>query len=72
MKDYFHGTCRFCGKSEGDHEKLVKYGVRHYAHHACYLDRKPLHKLHAWQVRQFPWRLLEARGLLAEAEACSR
>lgn len=70
-KNYFHGTCRFCGKSEGDYTKLVKYGVRHYAHHSCYLDHKPLRELQAWQVNQFPFKVLRERGLMAEAEACA-
>ena len=64
-------TCRFCGKSEldRDYERLVKYGVRHYAHHVCYLDAgKSLDELHAWQVGNFPFRLLQERGLLDYAE----
>lgn len=65
-------VCRFCGKFEFDADAMVKYGRRHYAHHGCYLDRKPLHALHPWQVRQFPFNALRERGLLAEAEACSR
>ena len=65
-------TCRFCDKIEFDEDLMVKYGVRHYAHHACYLDHKPLHELHAWQVRKFPFKVLRERGLLAEAEACSK
>lgn len=59
-------TCRFCGESAPDGE-LVKYEVRHYAHHACYLDAgKPLRGLWAWQIHQFPYALLKARGLLPE------
>jgi hypothetical protein len=62
-------TCRFCKKAEYDHRKLVKYGVRHEAHHACYLDAgKKLADLHAWQVANFPMLVLKQRGLLAEAE----
>lgn len=67
MADY--RTCRFCGASTTD-DKLVKYGVRHYAHHACYLDHKPLHELHGWQIGQFPWKLIVNRGLEKEALAC--
>lgn len=63
--------CRICGKSEiGDatHDKLVQYGVRHYAHFACYLDAgKKLSDLPAWKVGEFPFRLLQTRGLLDEA-----
>lgn len=58
-------SCRFC-----DHpgQNLVKYGRRHYAHPDCYLEAgKSLDDLHAWQVRQFPYRVLKERGLLAVA-----
>ena len=68
MSDHFFCTCRFCGESEYDHEKVVKYGVRHYAHHACYLDAgKSLDAVHGWQIGAFPYRLLRARGLEDEA-----
>lgn len=64
-------TCRFCGKAEYDRNadvKLVQYGVRHYAHHACYLDAgKTLDDLQAWQVGKFPYRLIKERGLLDKA-----
>ena len=64
MAGYFN-HCRFCKK--GGHD-LVKYGTRHYACHPCYLDAgKTLATLPRWQVGQFPYRLLEARGLLEEA-----
>lgn len=57
--------CRFC---ESRDQSLVKYGVRHYAHFHCYLDAgKSLDDIWAWQVRQFPYRLLKERGLLAVA-----
>lgn len=64
--------CRFCGKSEigrhGSSEKLVKYGVRHYAHHRCYLDAgKSIEELPAWKVGDFPFRLLKEHGLLDKA-----
>jgi hypothetical protein len=59
-------TCRFC---KGWHGEMVKYGVRHYAHHACYLDAgKTLEELHAWQIRDFPFRVLADRDLLNKAE----
>lgn len=62
-------TCRFCDQY-GRHDDLVRYGKRHYAHPACYLDAgKALQALPAWEVAQFPWRLLKERGLLDEAEA---
>jgi hypothetical protein len=57
-------TCRFCKESSFDTDKMVKYGVRHYAHFKCYLDAgKSLDDLHSWQVGQFPYRLLKERGL---------
>ncbi len=60
-------TCRFC-KGWKD-QNMVQYGVRHHAHHKCYLDAgKKLSDLHAWQVGEFPHRLLKERGLLEEAE----
>lgn len=60
-------ACRFCG--EGTAGEMVKYGVRHYAHFACYLDAgRPLAALSPWQVGQFPWRVLRERGLSDEAE----
>lgn len=60
-------TCRFCGTWEGDLPK-VKYAVRHYAHHGCYLRAgKKLSDLHPWQVRLFPYGLLKDHGLLDEA-----
>lgn len=60
------GTCRFCGQTS-NYDRMVKYGVRHYAHFDCYLDHKPLSELHAWQVGTFPWKVLRDRGLEAEA-----
>jgi hypothetical protein len=63
-------TCRFCGKSEYDDQKMVHYSTRHYAHHRCYLERKkPLSDLHDWQIVRFPYRLLQEFGLIREADA---
>lgn len=65
--DYdYRRTCQFC-KATAHHKQLVKYGVRHYAHFGCYLDRKSLRDLHPWQVLNFPSRELSERGLLDEA-----
>ena len=62
-------TCRFC-KSWKDEDQMVKYGVRHYAHFACYLDAgKLLEDLHDWQILQFPRRVLKDRGLMPVADA---
>lgn len=58
-------TCRFCGISSYDGSGLVKYGTRHYAHFRCYLHAgKTIDDLPAWKVGEFPYRLLEERGLL--------
>lgn len=68
-------TCRFCHKMVwgDDLSRMVKYGVRHYAHHACYLDAgKRLEDLHDWQVARFPYFLLKQRGLLEYALAASK
>lgn len=66
-------TCRFCKVHGYDHTAFVKYGVRHYAHHRCYLDAgKSLSDLHDWQIMQFPHRLLSERGLLDIAEAAAQ
>ncbi len=63
-------TCRFCKTSTTGGDRLVKYGVRHYACHACYLDAgKKLADLPRWQVEQFPYFLLKERGLLDEVKS---
>lgn len=62
-------TCRFCSKMI-QHYEGVKYGTRHYAHFACYLDAgKPLGDLHKWQIEGFPFRLIQDRGLMEEVES---
>lgn len=61
-------TCRVCHEA-GPSLRMVKYGIRHHAHFACYIEAKrPLATLPAWQVRRFPALLLNQHGLLAEAE----
>lgn len=61
-------TCRFC-KSWKDEDRMVKYGVRHYAHFDCYLEAgKPLSDLHGWQLGQFPRSLLKEHGKLDETK----
>ena len=48
---------------------MVKYGVRHYAHPACFLDAgHTLDELHGWQVGTLPARVLREHGLLETAE----
>jgi hypothetical protein len=62
-------TCRFC-KSWKHEDRMVKYGVRHYAHYECFLDAgHKLEELHDWQIVRFPYRLLKERGLIEAAEA---
>ena len=69
-------TCRFCKQSDFGvaHPRLVKYGARHYACHACYLDAgKDLAALPDWRIAAFPYRLLKERGLDEIAiAACER
>lgn len=66
-----YNTCRFC-KSPMSSD-LVKYGTRHYAHYACYLDAgKKLSDLPAWQIGKFPYFLLKERGLLEEAQRLTK
>jgi len=49
-------TCRFCGKFGYDDDDFVKYGVRHYAHHKCFLKlpdaAKRVVELHQWQIKE--------------------
>lgn len=64
--------CRICKKPTFT-DKCVKYGTRHYAHFACYLDAgKDLFRLRRWQVEQFPYRLLKERGLIDKVERMTR
>jgi hypothetical protein len=53
---------------------MIHYSTRHYMHPACYLDAgKRLEDLRPWQImRQFPYRLLDERGLLKMAEKLTR
>jgi hypothetical protein len=61
-------TCRFC-KKPSFHGELLRYGLRHYAHHACYLKAgKPLAALSAWKIECFPYFVLKEHGLLDEAK----
>jgi hypothetical protein len=65
-------TCRFCGKDDREDEhglKLIKYGVRHYAHPDCALKAKGAGfwtLLHDWQLESFP-ALAAARAGLFES-----
>lgn len=59
-------TCRFCKKTAHS-ARMVKYGVRHYAHPECYLDHHDISSLEPWQVGNIPWRLLQERGLADQA-----
>jgi len=66
---YYLQTCRFCrGQDTKGADTMVKYGPRHHAHFACYLDSgKTLSDLSPWQVGTFPYRLIVDHGLEAEA-----
>lgn len=65
MATHFLRTCRFCKACSSD---LLKYSTRAYAHHACFLDAgHKLTELRPWQVAQFPWTVLNQRGLVEEA-----
>lgn len=58
--------CRFC---KAHATGLLKYGTRHYAHPACFLDHgHTLAELKPWQIATLPFVVLKARGLLLEAE----
>ena len=62
-------TCRFCKEAAFGTLRdtgFVKYGTRHQAHTACFLDHKGAEGFYAltpWQQEQFPYRLLRDRGL---------
>jgi hypothetical protein len=65
-KDY--GTCRVCKKQSED-RKLVKYGVRHYAHPACFLTKfgsDGFKKLALTPLEQFPVMVADGFGVLPE------
>lgn len=58
------GACRFCDHSDADQIRygMVKYGVRHYAHWPCLIERKGFEGLMAltdWQLGQMPFLLLD-------------
>lgn len=58
MTTYSFQTCRFCKKSEHGAvaDRMIKYGVRHYAHPKCYLlAGKHLGDLPLWQLEAFPY-----------------
>lgn len=60
-------TCRLCKGHSRD--EMVQYGVRHYAHHDCYLKAgKSIDTLHDWQLKLFPYRLFKEYGLLPAVE----
>jgi hypothetical protein len=61
--------CRFCKEYASDRSDLIRYGIRHYACYACYLDRKGVEDLTPDDLRRFPYRLLEERGLFEWVKA---
>lgn len=62
-------TCRLCGGGElevGEKGRLVKYGVRHFAHAQCGLRKWQsgfFARLSEWQLRQFPVLYAQREGL---------
>lgn len=74
-------TCQFCERSKKsnpcpeyrrDGMGYVRYSTRHCAHFDCYLKAgKRLEDLHAWQVGQFPNKVLKEFGLLETAHKIS-
>lgn len=61
-------VCRFCGKH--DHgDRLVKYGVRHYAHGPCLVKHRgvdAIAALHAWKIARLPVLLMQKAGVSFE------
>ena len=65
-------TCRFCGTQRewrhGLESKLVKYGVRHWAHLSCLKDRGRLQawidQTPAWMLNQLPYFEMQDLGIL--------
>jgi hypothetical protein len=67
-------TCRVCGEGvslERTRGKLIKYGVRHYAHADCGLQRFGVAffgRLSDWPLKRFPVLSAERAGLLTALE----
>jgi hypothetical protein len=67
-------TCRVCGEGaslERARGKLIKYGVRHYAHADCALTRwgaSFFDRLRDWPLKRFPAMNAERAGLLQALE----
>ncbi len=65
-------TCRICGKDNYDKSNpydLIKYGVRHYAHPDCGLQRFGaafFDRLQPWELELFPALAADSVGLLQE------
>lgn len=60
--------CRFC-QNHAPEGKLVRYGVRAYAHPVCLFRRRGeagIRALHAWQIEQLPVIPLARAGLSFE------
>ena len=69
------GQCRFCGPRGGGKYRLIKYGVRHYAHADCGLAKKGrafLDALTDWQCTQFPYFAAKDAGPAFVAELLRR
>lgn len=64
--EYRLTTCRVCGEQEIN-GSMIKYGVRHYAHPKCGLEKwgvEFLDRLHGWQLDAFPALVAKRAGLL--------
>ena len=62
------GTCRVC-KQDGAE---IKYGVRHYAHAECALEKWGgafFKRLTPWQASMFPYFAAKRANVLTELEA---
>lgn len=66
--DTDYATCRVCEK-RGEDRKFVKYGVRHYAHPACFLTKfgsQGFKRLTLMELGRFPVAVADGFGVLSE------
>ena len=60
-------TCRVCGEytEHGPLGPMIKYGVRHYAHATCAMNKWGIRffdRLTDWQVTKFPYLIAKRYG----------
>lgn len=66
-------VCRLCGETSfSASDDMYRYGRRHYAHRACYIERHGLAGLSKLQILAAPFLVLKRLGLLAEVEQLLR